>query len=65
MGKAARIKAQRTEEFFHEAKRPNTPYRTAKERQEERRRDRAAAQRQQDLIGRLAASVTEGRENRG
>ncbi|QUE25386.1 hypothetical protein SEA_FIZZLES_92 [Microbacterium phage Fizzles] len=64
MGKAARIKRERALPFFHEQKQPTGQYRTAKDRQEGRRRDREIAQRSRDLIARLAASV-ERREDRG
>lgn len=57
MGKAARIKAQRSEEFFHEQKRPTSKYRTAKEQQEQRRRDRKAARKHEALMAKVAASA--------
>ncbi|QNJ55590.1 hypothetical protein SEA_PHINKY_99 [Microbacterium phage Phinky] len=60
MGKASRIKAQRGE-FVREQKQPTREYRTAEQRRDERRKDREAAERSQDLIARLAASVA----NRG
>lgn len=62
MGKAARIKAQRGE-FVRGQKQPTGAYRSAKERQEERRKDREIMKRSQALIARLAASVKE--EGRG
>lgn len=40
MGKASRIKGQRTEPFFHEQKRPTGTHLTKKEQQEQRRRAR-------------------------
>lgn len=57
MGKAARIKKQRTEKFEHEPKRPSTKYKTAKERQAERSRDRRIAERQEKLVTQVAASA--------
>lgn len=60
MGKAARIKAQRGT-FVRGQKQPTGTYRSAKDRQAERRKDREAAERNQALIARLAASVA----NRG
>lgn len=56
MGKAARIKAQRGE-FVRGQKQPTGTYRSAKDRQEERRKDREIMKRSQALISRLAASV--------
>lgn len=61
MGKAARLKAQRGEGFVRDQKQPTGTYRSAKDRQAERRKDREAAERNQALIARLAASVA----NRG
>lgn len=60
MGKAARIKAQRGT-FVRGQKQPTGAYRSAKERQEERRKDREAFEKSRSLISRLAASVA----NRG
>ena len=60
MGKASRTKRERTEPFEHEPKRPTHRYLTPKERQEERRRDRRAAERTENLIGKLAAGVRAG-----
>lgn len=60
MGKASRNKRQRNEPFEHEPKRPTTPYRTAKEKQEQRRKDRRAAIRQEKLVQQVAASVARG-----
>lgn len=59
MGKAARIKRQRTEPFEHDPKRPTVKYKTAKERQGERQRDSRFARRQQALIEQVAASAQE------
>lgn len=57
MGKAARIKRQRTEPFEHDPKRPTGKYKTDKERQAERSRDRRFAQRQEKLAAQVAASA--------
>ena len=57
MGKAARIKRQRTGPFEHDPKRPTGKYKTAKERQAERSRDRRIAQRQERLVAQVAASA--------
>lgn len=57
MGKAARIKRQRDEKFEHEPKRPTGKYKTDKERQTERSRDRRIAQRQEKLVAQVAASA--------
>lgn len=61
MGKAARIKAQRTEKFEHEPKRPSGRYMSARERQEDRRRDRVAQRIAAELSAGVAASVINGR----
>ena len=57
MGKAARIKRERTEKFEREPKRPTGKYKTAKDRQAERQRDRRIAQRQEKLVAQVAASA--------
>lgn len=57
MGKAARIKRQRDEKFEREPKRPTGKYKTAKERQADRQRDRRVAQRQERLVAQVAASA--------
>ena len=62
MGKAARIKAQRGEKFVRAEKQPTGKFRSAKDRQEERRKDRKVAERSQALIARLANGVAKQRE---
>lgn len=57
MGKAARIKAQRTEKFEHEPKRPTGRYKTAKERQLDRRHERDMVQRLDALTQSVAAQI--------
>lgn len=62
MGKASRIKAQRGEGFVRDQKQPTGMYRSAKDRQAERRKERKVDEQSQALIARLAASVKgEGR----
>lgn len=57
MGKAARIKRERTEKFEREPKRPSGKYKTAKEKQAERQKDRRIARRQEALMAQVAASA--------
>lgn len=56
MGKSKRIKAQRGE-FVRGQKQPTGTYQSAKDRRDERRRQREALKRIPSIVERLAASV--------
>ncbi|UDL15471.1 hypothetical protein SEA_PEPE25_96 [Microbacterium phage Pepe25] len=60
MGKASRIKAQRTEPFFHEQKRPTGTHLTKKEQQEERRRSRRLDAKVEALAAKVGVAMGKG-----